>query len=308
MSNKKQQQKSTRTKSICKIDTGLIDTSSDDNSDVELFINSNRKLKTPSKQDINNDDGQIPDKPIKKIKLNISTNLDTSESESDSYNHNTGELTPKYSNASSKSKNKGKPITCRGCLEDQPNQLAHMEIGGCMYEDFESEYGDDENDNDNNDDLLNNMENIRFFNNIKETMNIKYPSNENLIEINLKEIKALNDKIIKNKVMYTNHKLISHMSNYLGTIKNLEVEKNNNEILLNNMKRNLLKKFRENGKTHFANVKCTNIFEKVNEFNSNELYDFEFIIKKMSEIKKLNEKIIQNNIFGEYWKYRCEKY
>ena len=24
--------------------------------------------------------------------------------------------------------------TCQGCLEDQPNQLAHMECGGCLYE------------------------------------------------------------------------------------------------------------------------------------------------------------------------------
>lgn len=25
-------------------------------------------------------------------------------------------------------------ITCTGCLEEQPNQLAHMDIGGCMYD------------------------------------------------------------------------------------------------------------------------------------------------------------------------------
>ena len=32
-------------------------------------------------------------------------------------------------------------ITCLGCLEDQPNQLAHIGLGGCLYdpevEDFE---------------------------------------------------------------------------------------------------------------------------------------------------------------------------
>ncbi len=27
-------------------------------------------------------------------------------------------------------------ITCTGCLEGQPNQQAHMDIGGCMYEEF----------------------------------------------------------------------------------------------------------------------------------------------------------------------------
>lgn len=25
-------------------------------------------------------------------------------------------------------------VTCIGCLEEQPNQLAHMEYGGCMYD------------------------------------------------------------------------------------------------------------------------------------------------------------------------------
>ena len=31
--------------------------------------------------------------------------------------------------------------TCIGCLQDQPNQLAHMDIGGCLYQDsdYESE-------------------------------------------------------------------------------------------------------------------------------------------------------------------------
>jgi len=27
-------------------------------------------------------------------------------------------------------------ITCTGCLEEQPNQQAHMGIGGCMYEEL----------------------------------------------------------------------------------------------------------------------------------------------------------------------------
>jgi len=26
-----------------------------------------------------------------------------------------------------------KNITCIGCLEDQPNQMAHMDVGGCLY-------------------------------------------------------------------------------------------------------------------------------------------------------------------------------
>lgn len=25
-------------------------------------------------------------------------------------------------------------ITCQGCLEEQPNQQAHMDYGGCLYE------------------------------------------------------------------------------------------------------------------------------------------------------------------------------
>lgn len=25
-------------------------------------------------------------------------------------------------------------VTCIGCLEEQPNQLAHMDYGGCMYD------------------------------------------------------------------------------------------------------------------------------------------------------------------------------
>ena len=26
--------------------------------------------------------------------------------------------------------------TCNGCLYDQPNQMAHMDVGGCLYYDF----------------------------------------------------------------------------------------------------------------------------------------------------------------------------
>jgi hypothetical protein len=25
-----------------------------------------------------------------------------------------------------------RPIKCQGCIEDQPNQLAHMDEGGCL--------------------------------------------------------------------------------------------------------------------------------------------------------------------------------
>lgn len=27
-----------------------------------------------------------------------------------------------------------KKITCKGCIENQPNQLAHMDVGGCLEE------------------------------------------------------------------------------------------------------------------------------------------------------------------------------
>ena len=27
-------------------------------------------------------------------------------------------------------------VTCTGCLDDQPNQYAHMDIGGCLYEEY----------------------------------------------------------------------------------------------------------------------------------------------------------------------------
>ena len=29
--------------------------------------------------------------------------------------------------------------TCWGCREDQPNQLAHMDLGGCLYSEFVSD-------------------------------------------------------------------------------------------------------------------------------------------------------------------------
>ena len=29
--------------------------------------------------------------------------------------------------------NKEQKTTCWGCIENQPNQFAHMEIGGCLY-------------------------------------------------------------------------------------------------------------------------------------------------------------------------------
>jgi hypothetical protein len=25
-------------------------------------------------------------------------------------------------------------LTCQGCIEEQPNQQAHMDVGGCLYE------------------------------------------------------------------------------------------------------------------------------------------------------------------------------
>lgn len=40
--------------------------------------------------------------------------------------------------------NKIEEVTCWGCMEDQPNQLAHMDPGGCLY-DLE---WDDEKDRD----------------------------------------------------------------------------------------------------------------------------------------------------------------
>ena len=51
-------------------------------------------------------------------------------------------------------------ITCRGCLENQPGQMAHMDIGGCLYDgpdidddeyeyeyeyEYQDEYENDEN-------------------------------------------------------------------------------------------------------------------------------------------------------------------
>ncbi len=30
-------------------------------------------------------------------------------------------------------KDEKKPISCNGCREGQPNQLAHMDPGGCLY-------------------------------------------------------------------------------------------------------------------------------------------------------------------------------
>lgn len=27
-----------------------------------------------------------------------------------------------------------KTTTCKGCIENQPNQIAHMDVGGCLYE------------------------------------------------------------------------------------------------------------------------------------------------------------------------------
>ncbi len=32
--------------------------------------------------------------------------------------------------------NRNNKITCQGCLEEQPNQQAHMDYGGCLYEEL----------------------------------------------------------------------------------------------------------------------------------------------------------------------------
>jgi hypothetical protein len=39
-----------------------------------------------------------------------------------------------YDHCGSYCASKGKNITCWGCREDQPNQLAHMDKGGCLYD------------------------------------------------------------------------------------------------------------------------------------------------------------------------------
>jgi len=39
-----------------------------------------------------------------------------------------------YDHCGSYCASKGTNITCWGCREDQPNQLAHMDKGGCLYD------------------------------------------------------------------------------------------------------------------------------------------------------------------------------
>ena len=36
--------------------------------------------------------------------------------------------------------------TCLGCLEDQPNQLAHMDPGGCLYDGYLDDLDNDSGD------------------------------------------------------------------------------------------------------------------------------------------------------------------
>jgi len=33
-------------------------------------------------------------------------------------------------------KDNHKKNTCKGCIENQPNQLAHMDVGGCLEENY----------------------------------------------------------------------------------------------------------------------------------------------------------------------------
>ena len=35
--------------------------------------------------------------------------------------------------------NQSKQLSCQGCREDQPNQIAHMDPGGCLYEEYVSD-------------------------------------------------------------------------------------------------------------------------------------------------------------------------
>lgn len=39
-------------------------------------------------------------------------------------------------NTKTNQNNENKKNTCKGCIENQPNQLAHMEVGGCLEEKY----------------------------------------------------------------------------------------------------------------------------------------------------------------------------
>jgi len=49
-------------------------------------------------------------------------------------NHITFEPYDEYDHCGAYCATKGLNITCWGCREDQPNQLAHVDYGGCLYD------------------------------------------------------------------------------------------------------------------------------------------------------------------------------
>lgn len=49
-----------------------------------------------------------------------------------------------YENPNTPSSNTPPSNTCRGCIEDQPNQEAHMDFGGCLYRSYDNEPYDNE--------------------------------------------------------------------------------------------------------------------------------------------------------------------
>jgi len=53
--------------------------------------------------------------------------------------HTVYEAYDEYDHCGSYCAGKGANIECWGCRESQPNQLAHMDYGGCLYQGSESE-------------------------------------------------------------------------------------------------------------------------------------------------------------------------
>ena len=103
------------------------------NEEIKILNSYNEKLRVENKE---------KDTEIENIKghlVALTQECDDLKEKIDSNEKVINLITPKGKDENStvekdKEKFKNKTVTCRGCEEDQPNQLAHMDPGGCMYE------------------------------------------------------------------------------------------------------------------------------------------------------------------------------
>ena len=283
------------------LDYGLNDTSSDD----ELELNIYNMYKTPNKK-ISASNKLIKKNKNKRRMFQLSDSSDESSNSELELELNTNKRrTPNKqqkcntveknkhkkeyvtnsdeSNEENSDENNYEKTTCIGCKDDQPNQLAHMEKGGCLYinSDIEDEMEDE---------MKNNLsDNLQI---VYNTMIVKYPTYINKIYDICENI---DDNIEKKNNEYSINTIANKVEIFLKQKSSLIAEKCKNELMWYNAKNNFKKDI---------DVSNVYLFDIIDDLNCDELNDLEEIIKLKISIKELDEDIVTKDVYHEYWKHR----